>query len=365
MDIQFHNVSKRYRAEQAPAVEDLNLNIENGAFVVLLGPSGSGKSTILNLAAGLEKPDNGEIWGGGKRLNDLEPRERNVAMVFQSYALYPHMNVFENIAFPLSIRKISKEEQAIQVEEAAESLHIGHLLQRRIRELSGGEAQRVALARAIIRRPAVFLMDEPLSNLDAKLRVAMRAEMQRLHRKLQTTIVYVTHDQEEALAIGDMIAIMHNGRLQQYGNPTEIFEEPANSFVASFIGSPEINLLKGQIQCENDRFYFRSEEICFPIPDFINPKLTKLTGQIMDVLIGVRPEDVSVAINETQGSIPATVDVVERIGRDVHAHVNVNHSIIRVIADANLLLKPQQNVWLSFNQKRIHIFDLSTGQRLI
>src|SRR4030042_3170838 len=255
MDIQFNNVSKQYSNNQFPAVKDLNLHIEDGAFMVLLGPSGNGKSTILNLVAGLEIPDKGDIFGGGLRLNDLEPRDRNVAMVFQSYALYPHLNVFENIAFPLNVQKTNKKEIIIRVEEVAETMHIDHLLNRRIRELSGGEAQRVALARYIIRRPSIFLMDEPLSNLDAKLRIEMRAEMQRLHRRFQPTIMYVTHDQEEALAIADVIAILLDGQLQQYGTPAEIFEKPANTFVAGFIGSPQMNLLSCDILCENNAYF--------------------------------------------------------------------------------------------------------------
>lgn len=363
MDLQFIEVSKKYLSAAPPAVQDLCLTIEDGSFVVLLGPSGSGKSTILNLAAGLEKPDAGEIRGDGRLLNDLEPRERNVAMVFQSYALYPHMSVFENIAFPLSVRKVSKTEQNRLVGAAAESLRMTHLLERRIQQLSGGEAQRVALARAMVREPSIFLMDEPLSNLDAKLRIEMRAEMQRLHRRLETTILYVTHDQEEAMAIGDSVAVMHNGRLQQFSTPSEIFDNPANTFVAGFIGTPEINLLRGRLEETSGELVFSGQGVRFVLPPMLRDS-AKSVQSASDFLIGVRPEDIAISSIRSSVANPGMVDVVERVGRDVHVHVNVDSHVLRVIAKADADLHSGQEVWLSFEHGKVHLFNGDTGHRL-
>jgi ABC-type sugar transport system ATPase subunit len=362
MDIKFVDVSKSYGEIQA--AKELNLSIEDGSFVVILGPSGSGKSTILNMVAGLDRPDRGDIYGGGVRLNDLGPRERNVAMVFQSYALYPHLNVFRNIAFPLSVRGVRRESQEEKVREAASALHIESLLDRRIRDLSGGEAQRVALARAMVREPAAFLMDEPLSNLDAKLRVMMRAEMQRLHRRLGTTILYVTHDQEEALAIGDAVAILNHGKLQQYGTPDEIFERPANVFVASFIGSPEINLFGGNLERVVGELKFRGKGISIGIPESLAARWGQFVREEHTIVLGARPESLRIVGADTSGAFAGTVDVVERIGRDLHAHVNVDGNDVRVVVSADTHLRAKEAIWLTLDPVGIHVFDAESNTRL-
>src|SRR5713101_6466542 len=242
--VQTRNLTKVFKVGELGAVNDVNLETREGEFLVFLGPSGSGKTTLLRMIAGLETPTSGEILIGGKVVNDMTPRERRIAMVFQSYALYPHLTVYKNIAFPLKAQKVPRDQHRKKVEWAAGLLGIGHLLERKPRELSGGERQRVALARAIVREPAVFLLDEPLSNLDAKLRASAREELERFHRRVGTTTIYVTHDQVEAMAMGDRVMVLNKGVLRQLGTPTEVYDNPADTFVATFLGSPPMNLLE-------------------------------------------------------------------------------------------------------------------------
>src|SRR2546423_1196321 len=303
MSVTFEEVVKKFGS--VVAVDRLNLKIESGEFVVLLGPSGCGKTTSLRMIAGLEEASGGRILIGETCVNGIPPRYRDVAMVFQSYALYPHMTVEENIAYPLRVRKIERAQIAKRVQHVAELLSINELLRRKPRELSGGQRQRVALARAIVREPRVYLMDEPLSNLDAKLRVQMRGELKRLQYELGTTTVYVTHDQAEAMTLAHRVAIMEGGRLQQFDTPLTIYERPANKFVAGFIGSPSMNFLEGRIVEAERKFIHR--DFSLPLDE---PKLSRLRGHER-VTLGVRPEDVRIATEERSGSFPANVYVTE------------------------------------------------------
>src|SRR5882724_3609396 len=296
--IVFRAVTKRYSGDVI-AVHDLDLDIRDKEFVVLLGPSGCGKSTTLNMIAGLEDVTEGELRFDGEVVNALPPHKRDVAMVFQSYALYPHKSVYENIAFGLRMRKIDRAEIDRRVLDAANKLAIAHLLQRRPSQLSGGQRQRVALGRAMVRQPAVFLMDEPLSNLDAALRISMRAEIKHLHNAMQTTFVYVTHDQAEALTLADRIVVMKDGVIQQIGTPDEVYERPRNMFVASFLGNPAINYLEGSIDTDGGVPFFRCGGVRIALP----AKLLPATGARSDVVLGIRPEDVASPVASSDGAV--------------------------------------------------------------
>ncbi len=332
-EILLDRVSKRFPAGGA-AVVDASFTIADGEFFILVGPSGCGKSTLLSLIVGLEEPTEGEIRIDGRSMNGVDPKDRNMAMVFQSYALYPHLSVRENVAFPLRIAKRPAEEIDRRVREAADTLEIAELLERMPAELSGGQRQRVAMARAIVREPAAFLLDEPLSNLDARLRAQMRAEIARLQRRLRTTTVYVTHDQTEAMTLGDRIAVLEKGVVQQIGTPRELYDEPANVFVAGFIGSPRMNLLgKGE------------------------------------VIEGVRPEHVS-AVTPGEGGDAAdedgTIELVEWSGSEAFAHVAVSRAKELVIAkiDPGESIRAGDRVGLRFSRERMHRFDAANGKRL-
>src|ERR1700760_1416712 len=296
--ISFRAVTKRY-AGDVIAVDNLALEIRDKEFVVLLGPSGCGKSTTLNMIAGLEEITEGELWFENQIVNALPPHRRDVAMVFQSYALYPHKTVYENIAFGLRMRKVASAEINRRVRDAATKLEIGHLLPRLPSQLSGGQRQRVALGRAMVRQPAVFLMDEPLSNLDAALRISMRAEIKHLHNAMQTTFVYVTHDQAEALTLADRIVVMKDGVIQQIGNPDDVYERPSNMFVASFLGNPPINYLEGAIKTEYGVPFFCRGGLCIELP----AKLLPAAGTRSDVVLGIRPEDVAGPVTSSDGAI--------------------------------------------------------------
>lgn len=329
------------------ALENLNLQIENGEFLVLLGPSGCGKSTTMRLVAGLEEPTSGEIRIGDRRVNDIPARDRDLAMVFQNYALYPHMTVGENIGYPLKIAKVARAERETQVRAAAAKVEMEHLLTRRPGELSGGQRQRVALARAIVRTPQLFLMDEPLSNLDAKLRTVMRAELKHLQKELATTTIYVTHDQVEAMTLADRIVILNDARIQQMGTPAEIYANPANTFVASFIGSPPMNLIKGEIR---DGVFSHA-----------GGKVT-VTGQPDGkATLGIRPEDISV----TEG----TVDLVGRVyssellGDSTLLNIRSGEELIAVKVGPDQGRAMGAPVNLAFDPTKIAIFDGETGER--
>src|SRR5713101_6321735 len=295
------------------AVKDVNLEIHDHEFVVLVGPSGCGKTTTLRMVAGLEDITSGEISIDGKVVNDLAPMDRDIAMVFQNYALYPHMSVYDNMAFGLRMRKFEKPEIQKRVQEAAEILGIQDYLKRKPRQLSGGQRQRVALGRAIVRHPRVFLFDEPLSNLDAKLRVQMRVELKKLHERLGTTAIYVTHDQVEAMTLGDRVVVMRDGRVQQVGEPLELYNQPANKFVAGFIGSPAMNFATVRIASENGALWATSEGIRLKMPEALAQRLAPSSGK--EVTLGIRPEDLRIAngADPADMSIEAVVEVIERL----------------------------------------------------
>jgi multiple sugar transport system ATP-binding protein len=350
----FREVSKKF-SRRVVAVDRVSFEVREREFFVILGPSGCGKSTLLRLIAGLEQPDEGEIFIGERLVNNLEPKERDIAMVFQNYALYPHMTVFENMAFALRLRQVPKGEIRTRVTEAARILGIEELLQRKPGELSGGQRQRVALGRAIVRNPRVFLFDEPLSNLDAKLRVGMRAELARLHQRLGTTIIYVTHDQIEAMTLGERIAVMKEGRLIQVADPLTLYNRPVNRFVAGFIGSPPMNFFPGII---------RSAPLRFVNPFFSLELNADFAGRLQpdqEVLCGIRPESIQIV---QSGPVRARVEVIEQLGNEALAYLK--------IGDGNCVLRtsPEKapaagtTVSLIFDPAALHFFDPKTEDRL-
>ena len=323
-EVQLSGVEKRF--DGVRVLESLELTARDGQFVVLLGPSGCGKTTALRIIAGLEKPTAGRVLIGGRDVTSLSPRERDVAMVFQSYALYPHMSIEDNIGYPLRIRGVPPRERSAAVAAVAESLEVGHLLARKPRQLSGGQRQRIALARAIIREPAAFLMDEPLSNLDAKLRISMRGEIRRLQQRLGATTVYVTHDQAEALTMADEVCLINDGVVQQHAPPQEIFDRPANRFVASFVGNPPMNILGLAIDRERRAMVIAGAAV--PLGDRFS---ACAAGQVEQV--GVRARDLELAPSGDQGTLPATVYVVEPMGDEVYVEVLIGDSRVTVRAD--------------------------------
>jgi multiple sugar transport system ATP-binding protein len=346
------------------AVKDATFTVEDGEFAVILGPSGCGKTTTLRLIAGLEKVTEGEIYIGGKLVNDVPPKDRDIAMVFQNYALYPHMNVFDNMAFGLKMRKFPKEEIKKRVHEAAEILGISELLSRKPRELSGGQRQRVALGRAIVRHPKVFLFDEPLSNLDAKMRVRMRAELAKLHKSLNATSVYVTHDQVEAMTLGEKIILMKDGEIQQISDPLTLYHSPLNKFVAGFIGSPPMNFFEGELYEENGEFYFKHRDFTIQI---LPPKRAKIEEKATRsaVFMGIRPEDITLR-RESESFVPvkARVDFLETLGNEVIIHLATENSIFMSrVPPINL---PEEGIVLDvyFNLEKVHIFDRETEVNL-
>ncbi|MBI4391551.1 MAG: sn-glycerol-3-phosphate ABC transporter ATP-binding protein UgpC, partial [candidate division NC10 bacterium] len=308
------NLTKRF--DEVVAVQSVNLEIQDQEFVVLVGPSGCGKSTALRMIAGLEEITDGKIYIGGRLVNDVPPKDRDIAMVFQNYALYPHMSVYDNMAFGLKLRKFPREEITQRVRDAAEILGIQELLQRKPKALSGGQRQRVAVGRAIVRKPQVFLFDEPLSNLDAKLRVQMRVELKKLHQRLQATILYVTHDQVEAMTMGDRIVVMRDGRIHQVGPPLQVYEHPVNRFVAGFIGSPAMNFIPTTVQAADGRLTLVADGFRVPVPAAQAAALQPYAGR--KVIFGIRPEDV-LAASGTDGrqTFEAVVDVVEPLGAEI------------------------------------------------
>ena len=360
------NIKKVYTKE-VTAVQDFNLEIEDKEFVVFVGPSGCGKSTTLRMIAGLEEISDGELFIGGKKMNDVMPKERDIAMVFQNYALYPHMTVFENMAFALKLRKVPKAEIKQRVHQAAEILKITDLLQRKPKALSGGQRQRVAIGRAIVRNPQVFLMDEPLSNLDAKLRNQMRTELMLLRKRIDTTFVYVTHDQTEAMTLGDRIVVMKDGFIQQIGTPKEVFMHPDNMFVAGFIGTPQMNFFDAALLHDADGY---SVEICgnkIVLPEAKQQVLKSKNVNEKSVIAGIRPEDIFIVDEQMQGDYRAHVLLTEMMGNEafVHANIDSNVVIIRMASSAldgsNMdYVRKNIEVNVSFNRERIHLFDKET-----
>ncbi len=355
------NVVKRFGKTEV--VHGINLEIGDKEFVVLVGPSGCGKSTVLRLIAGLEEISGGEIWIDDRIVNDVAPKDRKTAMVFQNYALYPHMNVFKNMAFGLSLAKKPRAEIEKRVQEAAAMLELQDLLKRKPHQLSGGQRQRVAMGRAIVRNPSVFLFDEPLSNLDAKLRTQMRTEIKQLHHKVSTTVIYVTHDQVEAMTLADRIVVMRNGRIEQIGEPIEIFQRPNNTFVAGFIGSPPMNLVSAEARVsEKGYFLVFNDRLRIPIPS--KPQVRLADGA--DVIMGLRTEDI-VPIDGSESShghcvLHGIVEVVEPLGSETNVHIDLQG--IRVIGkcDGRRPVRAGDTLSMELNLGHLHIFDAVTTQ---
>jgi multiple sugar transport system ATP-binding protein len=345
------------------AVDDVNLTMKDGDFVALLGPSGCGKTTTLNLIAGLIDISDGEIWIGDRDVTDLDPKDRDIAMVFQNYALYPTKTVYNNLAFPLQMRKTPKDAIDERVRRTAEMLSISHLLERRPRELSGGQQQRVALGRALVRDPKVFLMDEPLSNLDAKLRVQMRAELKRFHQTLNATMIYVTHDQLEAMTMADNIAVMSDGRVQQYGPPEEIFYDPVNLFVAGFIGSPAMNFFYGSVEVEGNVTSIRGDAgWTYPLTAEDARKAAHSTNG--RVIIGARPANLILSREEKPGMIPGLIYTVEPTGDATFVHISIGEQTYVAVTDPFFQADPDDPIWVDLEDERIHLFDEDTEEVL-
>ncbi len=342
------------------AVKNVNLEIADKEFVVLVGPSGCGKSTTLRMIAGLEEVTAGEIYIGDRLVNDVPPKDRDIAMVFQNYALYPHMNVYQNMSFALRLRKMPKAEIDLKVKEAAELLGIGTLLKRKPKELSGGQRQRVALGRAIVREPQVFLLDEPLSNLDAKLRVQMRSEISKLHHRLEATIVYVTHDQTEAMTMGDRIVVMKDGVIHQVGAPLDIYEHPINAFVAGFIGSPAMNFMPCTIFEEAEKFFVKASGFTLPIPSEL-VKAEQLRPYVgTEMLFGIRPEDIIDANDQVSHEtefLNVQVDVVEPMGNECYVHGTLGTDAFIARLGAHTTARPGKQHQVSLKLSKMHLFD--------
>jgi multiple sugar transport system ATP-binding protein len=364
--VSLKDVSKVF-SNNTRAVNKVNLGIESKEFMVLVGPSGCGKSTILRMIAGLEESTEGDIFIGNKRVNDVPAKDRDIAMVFQNYALYPHMSVFENMAFGLKIRKYPKSEITQRVHEAAEILGIKHLLERKPRELSGGERQRVAVGRAIVRKPMVFLFDEPLSNLDAKMRVQMRTEIHKLHTRLRTTIIYVTHDQIEAMTMGDRVTVMNAGVIQQVADPITIYDHPKNKFVAGFIGSPPMNFMNGQIIKKNNRIYFSEGKIQVKLVDEMANKLAPYIGK--DIVFGIRSEDIydKLFVSEAppENVVRVSCEVVEPMGSEVYLYLNTGKHTFVARVGAHNRPKVNADIDMVFDMSKAHFFDKESEETIV
>jgi multiple sugar transport system ATP-binding protein len=365
--ISLKNLYKSYKGGLTDAVQNVSLEIADKEFLVLVGPSGCGKSSILRMVAGLEEITSGEISIDDRLVNDVPAKDRNIAMVFQNYALYPHMTVFENMAFGLKLRNYPKAEIEKRVQEAAEILSIKKYLDRRPRQLSGGERQRVALGRAIVRKPAVFLFDEPLSNLDAKMRVQMRTEIHKLRLRLQTTFIYVTHDQTEAMTMGDRIVVMKDGVIQQCADPVAIYDYPRNKFVASFIGSPPINLMKGRIIKKERRFFFDEGKLQVKLVEDMYAKMSRYEGK--EVIFAIRSEDIYDKLFASEASedntVRATCEVVEPLGSEVYLYLSSGkHNFIARVGAHD---RPEVNreMDLVFDMSKVHFFDTQTEETIV
>ena len=373
--VSVQHVYKIYPAEKkgrdVTAVNDVSLEIQDREFVVLVGPSGCGKSTTLRMIAGLEEISKGEIFIGEKRVNDVPPKDRDIAMVFQNYALYPHMSVYDNLAFGLKLRKYPKPEIKKRVMDAASILGIEELLERRPKALSGGQRQRVAVGRAIVRQPKVFLFDEPLSNLDAKMRVQMRTEITKLHQRLQATMIYVTHDQIEAMTMGDRIVVMNNGVVQQTDTPLALYNEPVNLFVAGFLGSPPMNFVNGTLKQEGEFFVF-SEIQGGTIQVRLSARDRPGAGDFMGkpLLLGIRPEDIELAqfanTDGSTGSFPAIVDIVEPMGAETNLYLQTGaHTVVCRSQRALDHREAGHRLQFEMNLKKAHLFEPASGKRVV
>lgn len=376
--VSLREIYKKY-AGGVIAVSDFNLEIKDKEFIILVGPSGCGKSTTLRMIAGLEEISEGELYIGDRLVNDIAPKDRDIAMVFQNYALYPHMTVFENMAFGLKLRKVPKDEIARKVEEAARILDISHLLDRKPKALSGGQRQRVALGRAIVREPQVFLLDEPLSNLDAKLRAQMRTEISKLHKKIGTTFIYVTHDQTEAMTMGDRIVVMKDGYIQQVDTPTNLYQSPVNQFVAGFIGSPQMNFIDSVLRKVDGKYIveFGTEDtktengvkytVEVPESKVDEEVLEPLVDQ--EIIMGIRPEcihDEEMFIsNAKTGIIDATVEVTEMMGAETYLYINCVGIPLTARVSPRSTARPQDVIKVALDPNRMHIFDKETEKSLV
>ncbi|MGI5988219.1 MAG: ABC transporter ATP-binding protein [Dysosmobacter sp.] len=363
---------KKIYDNKVTAVHDFNLEIADKEFIVLVGPSGCGKSTTLRMVAGLEDISEGDLLINGKRMNDVEPKDRDIAMVFQNYALYPHMTVYENMAFALKLRKVPKDEIDKKVREAAEILDITQYLERKPKALSGGQRQRVAIGRAIVRNPQVFLMDEPLSNLDAKLRNQMRAEIIKLRQRIDTTFIYVTHDQTEAMTLGDRIVIMKDGFIQQIGTPQQVFDHPANIFVAGFIGMPQMNFFDGQLVADGDHYYVKVMDATMELSPEAQAALKAKGVPSKAVTIGIRPEHISFAESAGAHCLTGSVDVSEMMGSEIHLHVNAGgRDVVLRVPTTELSAEHKggiaygTQVHFTFRGDLMHLFDPETEKNLL
>ncbi len=360
------NVSKVYPGN-IRAVDNVSFGVENKEFVVLVGPSGCGKSTTLRMIAGLEEVSEGQIFIADKIVNNIPAKDRDIAMVFQNYALYPHMTVFENMAFGLKLRRIPRNEITRRVSEAADILGIKKLLNRRPKELSGGERQRVAVGRAIVRKPLVFLFDEPLSNLDAKLRVLMRTEIHKLHLRLQSTMIYVTHDQTEAMTMGDRIAVMKDGTIHQIADPITIYDKPANKFVAGFIGSPPMNFMEGRIIKKDGRVYFDEGKCLIKLVEEMHEKIAAHIGK--EITFGIRSEDIydKLFVSEAppENVVRVTCEMVEPMGSEVYLHLNTGKHTFIARVGAHDRPEVNREMDLVFDMSKVHFFDKDTEATII
>jgi len=367
--ITFNHVYKYYKGESNPSVRDFHLVVEDGEFLVLVGPSGCGKSTTLRMLAGLEDISRGELYIDEKFMNYVSPKNRNIAMVFQNYALYPNLSAYENLALGLQLRKMTKNQIETRVNKASQILEIAHLHDRKPNQLSGGQKQRIALGRAIVREPQVFLMDEPLSNLDAKLRAQTRAEIIKLHNDLKTTFVYVTHDQVEAMTMGTRIVVMKDGVIQQVATPHEIYEYPVNKFVAGFIGSPRMNFIEGGIAFSENAYYFENKRLRFRLPEHFYPHLKSSQSKLREISMGFRPEHILLnppeendEMNDT--SVTAEVELLEYMGADTFVYLKVGESglIARAEPHTKVSAGDKVKVWLKVD--KVHLFDQNSGDSI-
>lgn len=368
--VRLNHIVKKYPGNDESTVKDFHLEIKDKEFVVLVGASGCGKSTTLRMIAGLEEITEGELYIGDRLVNDVAPKDRDIAMVFQSYALYPHMNVYDNMAFGLKLRKFKKADIDKRVREAAAILDIEHLLDRKPKALSGGQRQRVALGRAIVREPQVFLMDEPLSNLDAKLRVHMRAEISKLHKRLQTTIIYVTHDQIEAMTMGDRIVVMDKGIIQQADSPEVIYNTPKNMFVAGFIGSPSMNFINGSLADKSGSLYFQGPGMSLEVPAGVAQTLRDKGYVGKEVVLGIRPEEFHeepVFLEASPNTIVnAVIEVSENLGHEMYLYLNgIGEGTVIARVDGRSGLKEGTNAKLAIDMNKVHFFDKETTDSIL
>jgi len=366
--VQFKQVYKYYKGETRPAVDNFNLEVVDGEFLVMVGPSGCGKSTTLRMLAGLEEVSQGDIYIDGKFMNYVSPKNRDIAMVFQNYALYPNLTVYENMALGLQLHKVAKHEIELRVNRAARMLEITPFLTKKPNQLSGGQKQRVALGRALVREAQVFLMDEPLSNLDAKLRTQTRMEISKLHSQLKKTFVYVTHDQTEAMTMGTRIVVMKDGRIQQAAPPQQLYDEPVNLFVAGFIGSPQMNFIDGAIVEKKGEFYFDTRRLDLKIPERFAPWIRSAKTNLRQVVMGIRPEYIYCepwALEQySDWQVSAIVDMREPMGSNTYLYVSVGEHLLTLRTEPHTAVQPGDRIPIVIRMDKVHFFDRESGVSL-